>query len=544
MPGQGSTPEKIREALRISREQFESQEEVLRLARQEIDSIRAQLVNMAVVAEQISENVCILGPDWTIRYVNPSYEKGTGYTKEEVAGRPIETIWPESGQEAFFGTLRDVVEKGKTWCGRISTRKKDGSSFEMEGVVSPVRDDKGAVTGYVATGRDVAERLNLQEQVRQMQKTEAVGTLAGGIAHDFNNILAGIIGFTELALDDVPQGSPLERPLRFVLKGAMRGRDLVAQIHSFSRKTSLEKERLNLKPLLKETVKFLRSTLPATIHINLDIQADSDVIFGDPSQIHQIVLNLGTNAADAMDETGGELMISLYDVGFKEGDPCVEGTEPGDYLQLTVRDRGTGMDEDIKGKIFEPFFTTRKAQGRSGLGLAVTREIVTSLRGTIAVESEPGVGSIVKVSIPKAPVKAVADGKSEVDVPRGTERILFIDDEELLVQWGQAILGRLGYEVTGMTDSVRALEIFSQDPSRFDLVITDQTMPGLTGVQLAGAILKLRPKFPILLCTGRTGDVHSGKIARASLPELLTKPLTRNEIAGAVRRILDQAKHR
>jgi PAS domain S-box-containing protein len=388
---------------------------------------------------------------------------------------------------------------------------------------------------------EVEERKKTEEQLRQAHKMEAIGTLAGGIAHDFNNILAAIMGFTEMVIEDLPEGGQEEKNLRYVLKSAHRGKDLVKQILAFSRKSDYVRGSMSLVPLIKETIQLLRASIPTTIEIVFKTTITEDTVLASPTEIQQILMNLATNASLAMEHRGGTLEISLNDIDFQPGTPAFDlGIEPGEYLQLAVKDGGSGMTPEVMKRIFEPFFTTREVGRGTGMGLAMVYGIVTDLHGTITVESEPGIGSIFRVFLPKVKSE-MSTGPVETDNdPKGKEHILFLDDEELLVEWGRAALTRLGYKVTSMTDSVEALKTFSADPAQFDLVVTDQTMPGLTGMQLAQKLLKMRPDIPIVLCTGHSETVTPEEARASGIGEFLMKPVSKTKFARTIRRVLDQ----
>ncbi len=394
---------------------------------------------------------------------------------------------------------------------------------------------------YEELQRGTRERKQVEEQLRQAQKMEAIGTLAGGIAHDFNNILAAILGFTEMAIDDAADRPDAQKDLRNVLKSAMRARDLVKQILSFSRKSSYARSPIHVSPLIIETVQLLRASISSTIEIRLAIDASSDIVLAASVEVQQILMNLAANASLAMEEKGGVLEVSLTDADFTPDSP-VFGPDmmPGDYLQLTVKDTGTGMSHEVKRRAFEPFFTTREVGKGTGMGLAVVYGIVNDLQGTITVESEPGRGSTFRVSLPKVKSEPTEEQLQGGKIPGGTERILFVDDEEILVEWAEAALERLGYSVTGLTDSTEALRTFASDPTSFDLVITDQAMPLMAGVQLANELLKIRPDIPIILCTGHSVAISPEKAKEAGVRQFLMKPLARQELAHAIRRALNR----
>ena len=390
---------------------------------------------------------------------------------------------------------------------------------------------------------ETKERAKLEEQLRQSQKMEAIGTLAGGIAHDFNNILAAIIGFTEMVEEDLPPESQSRPRIGRVLKAASRGKDLVRQILAFSRKTELERKPLSLSSVIHETFQLLRASLPTTIEMNLGAKATRDTILATPAEVQQIIMNLATNAFFAMRDKGGVLSISTTDIDFEPDSPVLDAdVEPGEYVQLVVADTGHGMEHHVMQRVFEPFFTTKGVGEGTGMGLAVVYGIVKSLNGTIAVESESGKGSTFRICLPVARADENQESVVVKTTPRGTEHILIIDDEELLVEWGQAALERLGYSVTALTDSMEALKLFSVDPSRFDLVITDQTMPNLTGLHLARKLMAIRTNIPIILCTGHSDSVSPEKAKDAGIKDFLMKPLGKQQLAEAIRKVLNTAR--
>jgi signal transduction histidine kinase/DNA-binding response OmpR family regulator len=383
------------------------------------------------------------------------------------------------------------------------------------------------------------ERANLQRQLQQLQKMEAIGTLAGGIAHDFNNMLTPIIAGTETAQAKIPADHPAQSCLRYVIQAGLRARDLVQQILTFSRRSEDERMPLNVIPVVKEVTKLLRASIPSTIEMRQVLAAPRDTVFANPTHIHQIVMNLCTNAAHAMREGGGILEIGITNEILDESAACrYPEVAPGEYLVLTVRDTGHGMDSMTKERIFEPFFTTKGRGEGTGMGLSVAHGIVVGCGGTISVESEPGRGSIFRVMIPCIREKPVLVGESREAPMTGSGRIMFIDDEALIAEMYQEMLGSLGYEVEAFTDPARALEALGADPSRFDLVITDQTMPGMTGLQLIQAIRRLGFDIPIILCTGLGGGLSPDTTAGLGVREFLMKPIPRVQMARAVDNVL------
>jgi PAS domain S-box-containing protein len=385
------------------------------------------------------------------------------------------------------------------------------------------------------------ESLRIQAQLQQTQKMEAIGTLAGGIAHDFNNILSAVIGYTEIALTDIDGGSLIERNLQQVLKAGYRARDLVKQILTFSRQTDREFKPVHIETILHETFRLLRASLPSTISIQQDVRSKAAAM-ADPTQIHQVVMNLCTNAAHAMRETGGVLKLSLEDLVLDdtmgERQP---GLATGPYMRLTVEDTGHGMDAKLLDRIFDPFFTTKNRGEGTGMGLAVVLGIVKSHGGMISVESEVGQGTIFKILLPAIMCEIDDGDDSQPNLPTGVESILFVDDEMALVDLGAQILKRLGYQVTTRTSSIEALELFIADPGRFDLVISDTTMPNLTGDMLAQKMLSVRPDIPVILCTGYSERMSHERALDMGIAAFVLKPIVMSELAGTVRQVLDES---
>ena len=389
--------------------------------------------------------------------------------------------------------------------------------------------------------REIAEqeRLALEKQLFRAQKMEAIGTLAGGIAHDFNNILGAVIGYAEITLfglSDSPWRSKLER----IIKICERAKDLVQQILTFSRHSDQELKPVQPAILIKESLKLLRSSLPSTIEIRQDITATTSTILADPTRIHQIMMNICTNAAHAMRETGGILEVSV-----KKRDICEEDVspdfqlEPGPYIVLTVKDTGKGIPLDIQHRIFEPFFTTKRPGEGTGLGLSVVYGILKNYRGTVTVDSFPGKGATFQVFLPRIDEDIPSVREEKEILPGGSERILFVDDETVLVEMGQEMLQTLGYQVTGIRSSLEALERFRNKPSLFDLIITDMTMPQMTGIDLSRQILQIRSGFPIILCTGYSEIITEDKARQLGIREFIMKPLFMKDLALAIRRVLD-----
>jgi len=393
--------------------------------------------------------------------------------------------------------------------------------------------------------RQVEERTQaLAESERQMQqvlKLQAIGTLAGGIAHDFNNILFPIIGYTEITMDDVPADSPSRRNLEEILKAANRARELVQQILTFSRQNGRERKPIRVQAIVGEALRLLRASIPKTIDIRCDLDEDCNAIMGDPTQIHQVIMNLCTNAYQAMQETGGTLEIRLEQtqIGYEETVKRA-GIKMGPHLLLTVRDEGVGMEPAVMDRIFEPYYTTKEPGKGTGLGLSVIHGIVKNHGGFITVESTAGKGSVFHVHLPtlddvEADIEKTASGAKSGD----NERILLLDDEPQIVAMEKQLLEKLGYRVTARTSSVEALETFARQPDQFDLVITDMTMPNMTGDQVARSIWDIRPGVPVILCTGYNEMMSEDKALAMGICKFILKPIEKDELALAIRSALN-----
>jgi signal transduction histidine kinase/CheY-like chemotaxis protein len=402
-------------------------------------------------------------------------------------------------------------------------------------------DDFGRQLGIFAERKRAEEdRKTLQAQLVQAQKMESIGTLAGGIAHDFNNILSVIIGFTELTLYGAKKESSQYKNLREILIAGNRAKDLVQQILTFSRQADQEQKPVQVKLIVIEALKMLKSYIPSTIEIKQNVQSAA-VVMGDSTQIHQVLMNLCTNAAHVMEEKGGVLTVNLSDIELdSEFISNYPDLKPGPYVNLTVTDTGSGMTPNVLDKIFDPFFTTKEKEEGTGLGLSVVHGIVHSHGGTIYAYSEPEEGSTFKVFIPAIERRLKHEDRVEQPIPTGTERILLIDDEPVIVNMSKEILSSLGYNVVTRTSSIEALEFFKAQPDRVDLVITDMTMPKMTGEVLAKEFMQTRSDIPVILCTGFSARIDEKKAKAMGIKAFVSKPVLKQEIGETVRKVLDE----
>jgi signal transduction histidine kinase/CheY-like chemotaxis protein len=430
---------------------------------------------------------------------------------------------------------------GKVWRGRFINRCKDGRRCLLDANISPITDDNGTINGFVAVRRDVGEKVQMEQQLLQSQKMEAIGTLAGGIAHDFNNILAAILGYSELALLDLSPSSELYKNLTQIHCAGERARELIQQILTFSRQSKTRPRFLDVHDLLTEILELLRASLPANIGIERHI-VEKAFAFSDAIQVHQIIMNLCTNAAHAMSPQGGCMSVTLERICVDGDHELVQqGLRPGAFLHLEVADTGQGIPATIQKRVFDPYFTT-KARGKgTGMGLAVVHSIVRELGGRILLQSEVGVGSRFSVYLPAVDTEAaVEEGRGGV-LFQGQGAVFFVDDESPLVEIGCRMMARLGFEPQGFDSSLVALKAFEADPGAVDLVVVDMTMPEMTGDVLAGRMLALRPDLPIILCSGYSEHMDEALATEQGIGAFLNKPFGLRALAAAVASLMPQA---
>lgn len=473
--------------------------------------------------------------------VNPAFAHILGFNSPEEV---LETLTDIPNQlyvdsSRRIELLRGVAERGSVHEFEVQFFRKSGSIAWVNLNMHAIRDSRGNIAYLEGTIWDISDRKALESKLAHAQKMEAIGTLAGGIAHDFNNILAAIIGYTELTVHRL-QNESLLRYLEQVLRSCDRARNLVSQILTFSRRAEPEMRPLDMALLAQEVIKMLRATLPSTIQISVKIAPEACIVLGDPTQMHQIMMNLCTNAAHAMHERNGILEIALENVTVTQQMKChLHDLLPGTYVRLTVADTGTGIPSTIIDRIFDPFFTTKDRGQGTGLGLSVVYGIVKDCGGTITVDSKPGIGSAFSVFLPSITDTAEAE-KESIEVSRsGNERILFVDDENAIVALARAMLQDLGYRVVVTRSSTKALKIFREHPEQFDLIITDMTMPAMTGVDLAREVLRIRPGMSIILCTGYSERISEEQAKALGIKEYVMKPFTLGDLSKVVRKALD-----
>ena len=435
--------------------------------------------------------------------------------------------------------VNGIINKGFT-NREVEFRHKDGHSIWIKLHARKAKNKEGAII-LEGLMEDVTEVKKMESQLQQSQKMEAVGTLAGGIAHDFNNILAIILGNTELASDNVPDGNPASHSLKEIYKASIRAKDMVHQLLAFSRKADEESKPIDLAPIIKESMKMLRSAIPTSVEFKQHILDDTSSVMGDATQMNQIMMNLVTNAAHAMSESGGGLEVTLEKTFLQKEEVCFDWVlSPGAYVSLKVRDTGEGIDPGIIDRIFDPYFTTKEVGKGTGMGLSVIHGIVKSHDGGIRVESEVGKGTVFEIYFPALEKMIEEEKEPDGEIKGGSESILFVDDEQTMVDLNRQRLERLGYQVKSTTKPVEALEWFKANPEQFDVIITDMTMPRMTGDRLAAEVLKIRPQMPVIICTGYSERMSAKKAESLGVRKYIEKPIDIRNLAAALREVLGE----
>ncbi len=511
-------------------------------------ALEEQQAHFQHLVEHVQEVFWIALPDHSkLLYMSPRYETVWGrscVSLFEHAHHLWDAVHPQD-QEYVLTCVAEGEVTGFQAEFRII--RPDQAVRFIRAQTFPIRNALGEVVRMAGVAEDMTEERRVQEtlvkterQFRQASRMEAIGTLAGGIAHDFNNILTAILGYTELGLASVPKGSRTQRNLQEVLTAGHRAKHLVLQILAFSRQSGQGKKPTPIHAVIQEALKLLRASIPSTIDIRHSLMTEACVL-ADSTQLHQVAINLCTNAEYAMREKGGLLEITLEDVEVTEETVrSVSGLQVGPHVRLTLQDSGTGMSPDVLERMFDPFFTTKPIGEGSGMGLAVVHGIVANHGGALMVDSVVGKGTRIEVYLPTIPTPFRNGSGDQDPIPLGKETILFVDDEETIVRLGKELLSPLGYTVEVHTSSPEALNAFRQNPQRYDLVITDQTMPGLTGEALSRELLRIRPELPIILCTGFSHIMTAEKAKALGIQAYLMKPLAIRDLAPIVRHVLDK----
>jgi two-component system, cell cycle sensor histidine kinase and response regulator CckA len=525
-----------------------------RAATQAMNDIRIQLLDAEAryrgMFENALEGIYQSTPDGRYIAVNAALARMYGYDSPEEMMAQVSDIQAQIYVDPEYRQRfkQEIESAGIVRALEYQVRRRDGSALWISESARVVRGPDGVVRYYEGFIEDInerkaseAERLRLEKQVQRSQKMDALGTLASGMAHDFNNVLCAILGYTELAMLDPQIKGTTRDNLGMALRSAERARDLIKRILAFSRPADTQYLPLKISPILKESAKLLNATLPSSIEIHMDIRTDEDVVLADPSEMHQVLMNLGVNAKHAMSAKGGRLEYVLDAVDLDAGQAGRLGLTPGRFVRLRISDTGHGMSRDVLDRVFEPFFTTKIAGRGTGLGLTFVQKMVTHCNGKIEVESEEGKGTSFNLYFPKSPMPPapVTPDRSEV-LPGHREQILVVDDEVLLLSMMQQRLRRMGYRVITRADSVSALEVFSADPTKFDAVITDHTMPTLQGADLAEMLGDLRPSVPVILVTGLNPAPSLMRSRYAPLRVVMAKPIDFVQLSHHLREFLDK----
>ena len=494
--------------------------------------------------EQAGEGIVIFSPEGNIQYVNTIFERMTSYRRIDLLDKPFEYLPFDVGSRKEMQRSWMRVRSSQPWRGKLDLIRKDGPKITLDMVVKPVLDNNGKLSSIIASCKDVTYEIMREEQQKRTQRLEAIGRLTGGIAHDFNNILSAIIGYTELAGDDLDPDSDPALNLVEVLKSAGRAKDMISQLLSFSRQEESKTEVIELVDHVKESIRFLRSYLPRSIKIAENYSAERGTVIAVPGQIHQIIINLGTNAMHALQKDGARLEISVQNVSFSSRDmQAFPELEQCQYLKISVVDNGTGMDPAIMDHIFDPYYTTKNANEGTGLGLSIVHSIVQAHKGAIRVESTVGKGTGFQIYLPAYTpdvwhqTASASDEQEDID---GNETIMFVDDEPALVNVFRQGLMRLGYKVEGFTDPRKALEHFLKNADKIDIVVTDTTMPYMNGVELAQKMLAIRANLPVVICTGFTTLISVDDARERGIRDFVMKPFKIRDIATHIRKILDE----
>lgn len=518
--------------------------QLVHVARDVTQSLRHESEKNRLMAaiEQVSESVVISSSKGEIQYVNPTFEATTGYSRDEAIGRNLNILKSGVHDKQFYESMWKTLLSKKVWRGRLTNRRKNGTLFKEDATISPMLDSSGEIINYVALKRDVTREELLEQQLYQGMKMEALGTLAGGIAHDFNNILSAMIGYGEIAQSRLSLDHPARKDLEQVIAGGDRAVDLVKQILTFSRRESYGQFRLfKVQYIIKEVIKLLRPSLPATIELQQEIDNSCPSILADSGQIYQVLMNLCTNARQSIGDEHGRITIKLSEMKTAEenvgGSVSKEGA--GVFIDLEVSDTGCGIEDDKLDRIFDPFFTTKKMEQGTGLGLAVVHGIIKKHKGEIHVVSKVGVGTTVHVYM-------AADGgevgkrkaKKSKDLG-GNERIMVIDDDVPVAEVLRVTLQRVGYDVTTFNDSIAAVKQFRMNPNCCDLVITDMLMPNMTGAELAREFLALRSDIPIIMLTGHSENFDKNRARQIGIKEFMLKPTKKEKLYQVVRKVLE-----
>lgn len=503
------------------------------------------LRKLSAAVEQSPASTLITNLKGSVEYANPKFFETTGYDVWEVLGKTPFFLKSDYSDPEQFDRMWTAIKSGKEWRGELQNRKKNGEIYWSSIAVSPITNTQGDITNILSIAEDTTEKRRMDEQLRHAQKLEAVGTLAGGVAHDFNNILTGILGHSHIAVEKLSPDDPVQFNLAQIKVASDRAKDLVQQLLAFSRRREADLRAVNLHSIVDEATKLIHASIPSIIKIHWNVADNAGTVMADPTQIHQVLLNLCGNAADAIGNSPGTIDISVENV-VTDAPIAVSGTDlmPGRYARLRVSDTGSGMDAYTQSRVFDPFFTTKPVGSGTGLGLAAVHGIVQDHGGGIELVSEPGKGSSFNIYLPCVGEEEIQDTKEVREKFSGTERILLVDDERMVLQSIGPYLEHFGYKVEALTSAKAALAVFQSMPDQFDILVTDQMMPGMTGDILAKKVREIRPDLPIILCTGYAPPTSKNAQSVMEMNEIVSKPVEPSELGHVIRKALDGGSDR
>ncbi len=500
-------------------------------------NIRNTHARLFTVIEQSPESIVITDTEGIIEYVNPTFEHITGYSRDEAIGKSPCVLKSGAHSDEFYKQMWAIITSGNVWKGRFTNKRKDGSLYHEEAIISPILDEHNAITGYVALKTDITRQLEWEQSLQNMQKLQAVGTLACGIAHDFNNILTSILGsITYLKNYELEQNHPVQETLQIMLNATYRARDLVEQIVSFSRTGGSQLKPINAIPIIEEVLKMLKNTLPNNVHLQFHTVNKDAWFMGIETKLYQVLMNLCTNSIQSMNTNGGILDIAIDEVSREAIEIPSVNTEPlaDRYWLLTIKDSGIGIPISIQDRIFEPFFTTKQTSGGSGLGLAVVFGIVKNFNGFIRLESPCNSGTTFFIYLPQTEKPTLQDtSPTPLNIATDKKRLLIVDDNEHLLPVWKKGLSRLGYQVSVFPSSLEALSTFSHNPHFFDIAVIDYAMPYLRGDRLATELLRVNSQLPIFILTGLK-EITLDSFLKKSGVKCLYKPMTPEELAEII----------
>jgi PAS domain S-box-containing protein len=513
--------------------------------RSERKKVKDSEEKLIAILNNIPDLAWLKDSDSKFTKVNQPFSSACGLAIPDIIGKTVYDVWPEKLAEQLAKDDFEILKTGKRLYKNEIIFDRQNREIRLETIKTPIMNQDGKITGIVGIARDITEKKQMEQRLVQSEKMEAIGTLAGGIAHDFNNILSGILGYAQLGKTNIDNPGKLSRHLEQIIKGSQRAAELVRQILTVSRQYEYEKKPLQICVVVKEVLKLIRATIPAFVEIREDINCES-IILADPSQIHQIIMNLCTNAYQSMPDTKGTLSVVLKNIKITEKDSFSGfDIKPGDFLKLEISDTGKGMDKHTLEKVFDPYFTTKEIGKGTGLGLALVHGIVQEHKGFIQVDSEPGKGSCFRIFFP------VVEKKTESVTPMvsktlklstGTESIMVVDDEKSIRCSTRELLEDCGYKVSVFLNGREAFDDFQRNPDKYDLIITDMTMPEMTGDILARKILEIKPGLPIILCTGYSDRITQDQVYKIGIMRYIQKPLINDDIAVIIRDVLDEKK--